>query len=322
MLFGNKKRERAAARDELRSRAEAAGWRWRDAAEAPAIEIREAAFRRARQTGPIWTTGMADVIEGETAGRPFVAARLVGYAYSTTNSGTPGGDRVTTNAVWMPLPAMLPEIRFVDSDRAATRDYGLQLPPLPSLVPLSPRWSVEGFSPAFAADVLQPPFVSALEAAPAGSTIVIRAGRILAYGDPVADVESIAARAGLLAALIEAVPAACWGRADALVGGTGVFPFDLPDGAGLHPTQRLVAPDWTGHGLAKVPWQEAPAAPRSVALRHRESVDVFDIAPGQGSPLAVGLSAAGAPLVHPGSGSGIPTVASTLAAGDAGSPQP
>lgn len=317
MVFGRRKRERERDRAELQEAAARLGWRWRDAAEPPAPEIREAVFRAVRPHKHIWTTGLADVVDGTHDGAPFVAGRLVGYAYSTTNQGTPGGDRVTANVVWRTVPAPLPEIRFVDGSHESTADLGLALPPITTTA-LGPRWRVEGFSPAFAADLLTPAFAAALEAAPAGTSVVLRAGVAIATGHPRSDEATVRARLDVLAALVAAVPEGCWGRADALVAGTGVFPFDMPDGARLDLRTRLVRPDWQGYGLAKIPWQEAPTAPRMVVLRHREAVDVFDVAPG-GGPLSAGLRVGNTQVGGPARRPDIPTVASTL---HGGSPQP
>ncbi|WP_460772892.1 hypothetical protein [Microbacterium sp. GXF7504] len=317
MVFGRRKRERERDRAELQEAAARHGWRWRDAAEPPAPEIREAVFRAVRPHKHIWTTGLADVVDGTHDAAPFVAGRLVGYAYSTTNQGTPGGNRVTTNVVWRALPAALPEIRFVDGSGQATTDLGLTLPPI-TTTGLSPRWRVEGFTPAFAADLLTPAFRAALETAPAGTTVVLRAGVAIATGHPRGDEAAVRARLDLLAAITAAVPDGCWGRADALVAGTGVFPFDMTDGAGLDLRARLVRPDWQGYGLAKIPWQDAPTAPRMVVLRHSEAVDVWDVAPGGGT-LSAGLRVGNAQIGGPARRPDIPTVASTLLGG---SPQP
>lgn len=266
---------------------------------------------------------MAETATGTVDGRPFTAGRLVGYAYRTSNSGTAFGDRETANAVWLMLPGALPEIRLVDATGAEV-DHGLPLPPLRLPATLGPRWRAEGFTPAFAADLLTPRVVAVLDGAPPCSAVVIRAGMAIVYGMPAWHAATIEASLRFLQELVAAVPAECWGRADALTAGIGVFPYDLPAGA-LRLEQRLVAPNWKGFGLAaKVAWEQAAEAPRSVVLTRGQVGDVWDLPPrAEASPsVSVGLRIGGAQLAAD-SNHGIPTVASTLASGGGGlSPTP
>lgn len=321
VMFGSRKRaERAEAREALRAEVESRGWTWREAAPPPPIEVREAALREIRRPSPIWTIGMAETATGIVDGAPFTAGRLVGYAYRTSNSGTAFGDRETANAVWLALPGALPEIRLVDTT-GPDDDHGLPLPPLPAPTAFAPRWRAEGFIPAFAADLLTPQIAAALHGAPSCSAVVIRAGIAIVYGMPTWDVATIEAALRFLQAFAGAVPAQCWGRADALTAGTGVFPYDLPAGA-LRLEQRLVAPNWKGFGLAaKVGWEQAVEAPRSVVLTRGQVGDVWDLPPRSGatSSVSVGLRIGGAQL-GPDSNHGIATVASTLASRTGGIP--
>ncbi|MEV7694598.1 hypothetical protein AB0N73_14835 [Microbacterium sp. NPDC089189] len=313
--FGKKRRQKDALdRAAVRPSFEAAGWRWEDATPPPALEIQEAALRVRPREGAIWPTGMSEVATGDAHGYPATAGRLVGYEYGTTNSGTKFGHRVETNVLWLRLPDVLPEIRFGDATLSRRDDHGVRLPPLPR-PPFGPsaRWSVEGFIPAFAADLLTPGFVSALETAPERTPVVIRAGHILTYGFPTHDLVAVQARAALLAALLQHVPAAAWGRADALVAGTGVSPRDAEDGPALRLDHRLIARDWKGQGLQKIDWRETPTAEYAVTLSHREAVDVWE-GPSDAEPgLSIGLDVAGLPVTRARNVSGVPTVASTLA---------
>lgn len=314
-MFGQRKREEAAARRRvLQQQVEAEGWTWNEAQPPPAFEISEAALRGQRRY-EIWTIGIAEVIDGTTSDRTFRAGRLVGYEFGTTNSGIPHGDLRQTNAIWMSLPAALPEIRLADMTTTTTtvRDYGLRLPPLTPPRTPDGRWQIETFIPAFATDLLHPAFLAALATLPPLSAIVIRAGVILAYGTPTLDVSIIHTIARTLSALIDTVPATAWGRADPLVAGTGVFPEMMNDGPGLTLNARLIRPDWKGYGLAKeVPWQDAANARSHVVLTGRGAgVDVWDpvpdAKPGWYVSAAVGNLTMGSPMPH-----GIPTVASTL----------
>lgn len=312
MLFGKRRRaahalERQATRESFVAR----GWQWDDAAPPPAIEITEAALRALPRQRAIWPTGMSEVASGEAHGHDATAARLVGYEFTTTNSGTPVGRRIETNLVWLHLPQSLPEIRFSDTTLPARDDAGVRLPPLHHPhAGLTERWSVEGFIPDFADDLLTPDFVAALETAPERAPVVIRAGVILTYGAESLDVAVVDARLDLLATLLGRIPAGAWGRADALIAGTGVSPRTAPDGPQLRLEERLVARDWKGFGLHKVDWRETPTAETAVVLKHREAVDVWpttpDDSPGVSVHLGVG-GASGARSTH-----GIPTVASTL----------
>ncbi|WDG18467.1 hypothetical protein [Microbacterium sp. Clip185] len=324
--FGSRRREAdAAARRATRPVFESRGWQWEDAAPPPSIEIAEAAFR-ATTSDEIWPTGMSEVVTGQVNGREITAARLVGYVQNRGNLGNAWGDRYETNLVWMRLPASLPEIRFGDQTLRRRNDYGIKLtprrpndygiklPPIPPLGPVWPstRWSVEGFIPAFAQDLLTPAFVAALEAAPERSPIVIRAGVILTYGAETLDVASVDARIALLASLVDAVPAAAWGRADALVAGTGVFPIVMQDGAALRLDDRLVARDWKGYGLSKVDWRDTPTAKSSVVMKLGEVREVWDEEPPNVAPTGFTVRfdrtvLAGGPIDR-----GIPTVKSTL----------
>lgn len=312
--FGSKRREAdAAARRATRPEFEARGWHWEDAAPPPSIEISEAAFR-ATPAKEIWPTGMSEVVTGQAHGHDVTVARLVGYLQRRGNKGNAWGDRYETNLIWMRLPASLPEIRFGDQSLRARDDYGIKLPPIPPLGPVWPsaRWSVEGFIPAFAQDLLTPEFVAALETAPERSPVVIRAGVILTYGAEALDVASVDARIALLASLVDAVPAAAWGRADALVAGTGVFPIVMKDGAALRLDDRLIARDWKGYGLQKVDWRETPTAEGMVSLKLGEARDVWDDEAPNAAPTGLTVRfgrtlLAGGPIDR-----GIPTVKSTL----------
>lgn len=241
MIFGKRRHEQTAQqREELKAAAAEQGWRWSDAQPAPAFELSEAALR-----GPerfkIWTVGLGDVVDGMVNTRPFRAARLIGYDYTTTNGGIPYGDRRETSAVWIDLPDSLPEIRLVDAS-STEKDEGLPLPPLNPARTTDGRWRVEGFVPQFASDLLHSTFVTALATLPPLTAVVIRAGMILAYGLQRYDAQTIRTVATTLAALIEAVPGNAWGRADALVAGTGVFPRRVPGGASLSLDQPSCAP--------------------------------------------------------------------------------
>ncbi|QAY59225.1 hypothetical protein ET475_03935 [Microbacterium protaetiae] len=311
-MFGRKSKKAAEARRAASAEVASRGWQWHDAAPAPAQEICEAVLRRGR--GPIWPIGMSEVVDGTVSGRPFTGGHLVGYDYRTGNGGNAFGDRASVNVVWMPLPASLPELRIVDD--GVRSDDGVRLPPLHRPAGVSARWSFEGFIPGFAEEVLTPAFIAVLEGAPASCTIVIRAGVILCYGDPVGDAAGISSRATLLSALIDQVPAPCWGRADALIAGTGVSPVNAPDGASLVLTERLVTRDWKGYGLAKVAWQQAPEAAWMVSLSNRESQDVWRFPASASSPPSGGLHVSGADIqLSAPADLGIPTVASTLAGG-------
>ncbi|WP_285726351.1 hypothetical protein [Psychromicrobium xiongbiense] len=285
MVFGQRERAEAEQRRRaLQAQVEARGWTWHDAAPAPAQEICEASFRLARMTGPIWPIGLADVVNGVLDDRQFEAARLVGYAHNSTNSGSKFGDRKQTNVLWVQLPASLPEIRLVDSSGPG-RDHGLRLPPLGQ----AGRWTVEGFVPAFATDLLQPEVLAWLDQLPPVNAVVIRAGVVLAYGMADLDTGTMATVATVLAGLMAAVPATTWGRTDALLAGTGVFPYQMRDGAGLVLTKRLVSRDWKGQGIAAaVPWQEAPDAPGMVTLSWRDA-DVWQVPAGT-MPQSAGFS--------------------------------
>lgn len=129
------------------------------------------------------------------------------------------------------------------------------------------------------------------------------------------DAQAIARRAELLVGLIERVPEGAWNRADALVAGTGVFPVEAPDGAALRLEERLVARDWQGYGLQRIPWEDAPTAEDSVVLRHRDAVDVWqaDEAPEAPSGLSLGFRIGESAMVGAVARSRIATVASTLA---------
>lgn len=314
MTFGKRRHEQTAQqREELIAAAAEQGWRWSDAQPAPAFELSEAALR-----GPerfkIWTVGLGDVVDGMVNTRPFRAARLIGYDYTTTNGGIPYGDRRETSAVWIALPDSLPEIRLVDAS-STEKDEGLPLPPLNPARTTDGRWRVEGFVPQFASDLLHSTFVTALATLPPLTAVVIRAGMILAYGLQRYDAQTIRTVATTLAALIEAVPGNVWGRADALVAGTGVFPRRVPGGAGLSLDQRLVRPDWKGFGLAeKVPWPDAPGAPKNVMLKRSQAVEVWepthDDAPGFSLSAQFGRATIGSGMPL-----GIPTVASTISQG-------
>lgn len=316
MIFGKRRHEQTAQqREELKAAAAEQGWRWSDAQPAPAFELSEAALR-----GPerfkIWTVGLGDVVDGMVNTRPFRAARLIGYDYTTTNGGIPYGNRRETSAVWIDLPDSLPEIRLVDAS-STEKDEGLPLPPLNPASTTDGRWRVEGFVPQFASDLLHSTFVTALATLPPLTAVVIRAGMILAYGLQRYDAQTIRTVATTLAALIEAVPGNAWGRADALVAGTGVFPRRVPGGASLSLDQRLVRPDWKGFGLAeKVPWPDAPGAPKNVMLKRSEAVEVWepthDDAPGFSLSAQFGRATIGSGMPP-----GIPTVASTISQGGA-----
>ncbi|WP_243226560.1 hypothetical protein [Microbacterium sp. CIAB417] len=310
--FGKKRREAdAAARRATRPVFEARGWKWEDATPPPALEIAEAAMR-ARRSQDIWPTGMSEVVTGEAHGHQATAARLVGYEHNTGSGGNSWGERREVNLVWMRLPAALPEIRFGDTTLGRGKDYGIRLPWIPPMSPNWPssRWSVEGFIPAFAIDLLTPGFRSALEVAPTRCPIVIRAGFILTYGSETLDVATVDARLALLASLVEQVPSSCWGRADALVAGTGVFPQELADGSGLRLEQRLVARDWKGYGLNKVDWRDTPTAEGTVTLKLGEAHDVWENTPPADG--TIGIRIGKMRLLGTPTDRGIPTVASTL----------
>ncbi|MEQ6897940.1 hypothetical protein [Microbacterium sp. KR10-403] len=307
-MFGRKDKKATNLRRAARPQAEAAGWTWRDAAPAPAQEICEAVLRR-HGTHPVWPTGLSDVVNGAVGGRPFTGGHLVGYAFGTTRQATAYGDRVSVEVVWMPLPDSLPELRIVDTQ--LHDDDGVRLPPLAVPDGLSPRWSLEGFVAPFAAELLTPAFVATLETAPPSCTVVIRAGVILCYGDPVGDTASIATRANLLAALIASIPPSCWGRADALIAGTGVSPTSARDGRALVLAERLVERDWRGSGLAKITWEQTPEAKRSATLPARDQVEVWTMPADDAAARPPGIGGVHIDL----SGRtdlGIPTVASTL----------
>lgn len=314
MLFGKKRRAaEAAERQTTRPTFESRGWRWEDAAPPPALEITEAALRARRGHRAIWPIGMSEVASGDAHGYAATAARLVGYEFATTNSGTPLGRRAETNVVWMSLPQVLPEIRFGDATLPDRDDTGVRLPPVPrSGAGPSARWSVEGFIPAFAGDLLTPAFIGALEAAPARTPVVIRAGVILTYGSETLSTDAVDARLALLATLLHHVPEAAWGRADALVSGTGVSPKDAPDGPALRLDERLVSRDWQGYGLQKVDWREAPTAEGSVMLKHRDAVDLWPTDAAASPGISAGIRLGGIPLTPTPSAHGIPTVAATV----------
>lgn len=311
MIFGKRRREEAARRREaLRQNVSAAGWTWSDVQPPAPFELAEAMLR-GRTGFDIWPVALTEVVDGVIAQREFRAARVVGYEYGTTNGGIPYGDRRETPAVWMDLPATLPELRMVDLT-ATKKDNGLTLPLLNPPRTADDRWQVEGFVQAFATDLLQYPFVTALSHLPPITAVVIRAGRILAYGVEPYDFPRIHAVAGALAALVETVPEQTWGRADALVGGTGVFPRRVTTGAKSSLDRRLVQPDWKGYGLAgKVPWQEALDAPAHLILKRSEAIDLWD--PSPAARPGFFLSARfGDWSIGPENPHGIATVASTL----------
>ncbi|NYD67792.1 hypothetical protein [Agromyces atrinae] len=301
MLFG--KRRRAAQARERQSTREtfvARGWRWEDAAPPPDMEISEAAMRARRGHRAIWPTGMSEVASGTAHGYAATAARLVGYEFTTTNTGTPLGRRVETNLVWLRLPQSLPEIRFGDATLPDRADAGVRLPPLDrSPAGPSERWSVEGFIPDFARDLLTPGFVAALETAPERTPVVIRDGVILTYGAESLDVAAVDARLDLLATLLGRVPADAWGRADALVAGTGVSPHMASDGPALRLDERIVERDWKGFGLQKVDWRETPTAQTAVVLKHREAMDVWPTTPDDAPGLSIDLQVGGIAITRP-----------------------
>jgi hypothetical protein len=311
VLSGKDRREaEAAARRGTRPVFEARGWQWQDAAPPPAIEITEAAMRT-RRSQDIWPTGMSEVVTGQAHGYQATAARLVGYERTTASGGNSWGELREVNLVWMQLPAALPEIRLGDDTLGRGEDYGIRLPPLSrTAAGPSARWSVEGFIPAFANDLLTPGFIAALEAAPARCPIVIRAGFILTYGAETLDVASVDARLAMLATLLHDVPAEAWGRVDPLVAGTGVFSQEVEDGDGLRLDQRLIARDWKGRGLSKVDWHDTATAEKTVYLKLGEAHDVWENPPPADGTLGVFLGKKrllGSPRDF-----GIPTVASTL----------
>lgn len=303
MSFGKRKREEALReRAQLRAEMEGSGWAWFASQPAPPYELREAALRGIRRND-IWTVAVIDVAEGSVAGHRCRAGRLIGYEYGTTNSGIPHGDRRETNAVWIDLPAPLPEIRLVDA-ASTQKDYGLSLPPLGPGRTADGRWTVEGFVPSFAEDLLTPQTLDVLAEMVSVSAVVIRAGVVLAYGFEPYDAGHIRSVATTLAGVIESVPERAWGRADPLVAGTGVFPRRLEGGAGLSLGQRLIRPDWKGYGLeGKVPWQEAPDAQKHVTMSRQQAIDVWDVPPGTPTGVYVGTRSGGSHL---------PTVASTM----------
>ena len=307
-MFGGKYKKSAETRRAGRPQAEAAGWTWHDAAPVPAQEISEAVLRR-HDRHPVWPTGMSEVVDGTVDGQPFTGGHLVGYALGKTRQATAYGDRVSAEVVWMPLPASLPELRIVDTQ--LRDDDGVRLPQLPLPSGVSARWSVEGFVAPFAAELLTPEFIATLETAPASCTVVIRAGVILCYGDPIGDVPSIATRANFLAALVARVPHSCWGRADALIAGTGVSPTYAPDGNALVLSERLVERDWRGSGLAKITWEQTPQAKWSVTLSRRDEVEIWTAASDDAAPQRPGIGGVRIDL-HGRANLGIPTVASTL----------
>lgn len=278
MLFGKKRREAdAESRRATKPVFESRGWTWQDAAPPPQMELQEAVLRTKRPYGDIWTVGMSEVTSGNAHAYQATAARIVGYEFVRSQSGTPFGRRAETNAVWLRLPASLPELRLDDTTLPRRKDHGIRLPPLPRLAAgLSARWGVEGFVPAYAADVLSPTLCAALENAPERSSIVIRAGFAVCYGMHDLDVGTVDSRTHLLASVLGLIPEHAWGRADPLVAGTGVSPVGAPDGARLLLLARLTARDWQGYGLHKVPWQDAPTASSTVSLRHREAIDVWE----------------------------------------------
>lgn len=314
MLFGRKKREaEAELRRQMRPQVLTNGWQWEDAAPPPPLEVQEAVLRMRSPYGRIWTVGVSESVSGVLRSHAFRAGRLVGYAYGTTNSGTPYGRLATAHAVWMRLPGTLPEIRLEDATLPARDDLGLRLPPIP--VGAGGRWSVQGFIPSFATDLLTPDVVAWLDTAPQRCTVVVRAGFAIAYGAEVFDAQTIASRAELLAGLIERVPPGAWNRADALVAGTGVFPVEAPDGAALRLDERLVARDWQGYGLQRIPWEDAPTAKNSVVLRHRDAVDVWPAGetPAAPSGPSLGFRIGGGAMIGAAPRPRVATVASTLA---------
>jgi hypothetical protein len=116
----------------------------------------------------------------------------------------------------------------------------------------------------------------------------------------------------MLATLLHYVPASAWGRADALVAGTGVFPIESEDGAALRLDDRLIARNWKGRGLQQVDWRETPTAEGMVSLKLGEARDVWEDTPSGSDEAALTIRfgrtmLAGAPLDR-----GIPTVKSTL----------
>lgn len=312
MWFGKSRKEREARR-ELEVAAQQAGWQWAEASPPPSIELEEAAMRESH-AGPIWTIGMSDVVRGVVRDIEFQSARLVGYAFHTTNSGTPLGDLALAHAVWITLPGALPEIRISDLTIPAKKDFGLRLPPL-AIPPIADRFQIEGFIPQFASELLTPPFVESLASFPPGRTIVIRAGAMIAYGPEPLDADAIAAITAHLAHLSTLVPASAWGRADALTAGTGVFPRTARDGVRLSLHDRLVRRDWLGFGIQKLSWQEAASPSGSIFIKHRDSVDVWETGPGaaaQRPGLSVGFRLGGTEHHGAAPSHGIPTVASTL----------
>lgn len=276
-MFESKKRKlAAAARPQLQADAARAGWTWEPAAPPPQLELREAGLRVKDlwNTGrrDAWVIGIADALSGRAGAYEAHAGCLVGYAFGTNQGRQASYRQVSTNAVWLTLPASLPEIRFVDTT-AADRETGVRLPPIAQPPALSPRWRVEGFVPAFATDVVTPAFAAALDALPSLNAVVLRAGFALVYGLPTLASSFTVATA--LAAILDAVPAACWGRADRLIAGYGVFPHLIPDGPLLKLDQRLIEPEWGSFGVDKVvPWQQAPDAPSTIWVQQDKEVRV------------------------------------------------
>lgn len=314
MIFGKRRREEAARRrDALRRGADELGWTWTDAQPPAPFETAEAILRGHREFR-VWPVGLTEVIDGVIDGHAFRASRVVGYDYSTTNGGIPYGDRRETCAVWMELRAPLPELRLVDTKTSA-KDLGLALPVLNPPRTADGRWQVEGFVPAFAFDLLHHRFVTALSAFPLVTAIVVRAGRILAYGVEPSDLPTIRAVARSLATLVENIPERAWGRTDALIAGTGVFPSRVRSGAETTLDRRLIRPDWKGYGLGeKVPWQTVPDAPRHVIMKRSEAIDRWDESPAEHSGFFISASF-GNWVIGPENPHGISTVASTLVPG-------
>jgi hypothetical protein len=185
----------------VRDGAAARGWTWSDAALLPDDAVIEATF--CVEHGLITPRSFTEVITGVHRGRPFTAGHLAGESHYRGRTGD-----VSENVVIVPSGRLLPLLRLIDTEMPDRDDYGVHYPELPPPVPLGPRWRLESPVPEQAAAAIGPETAAALADLPSGGfRLVLRAGLVIASGDPVADADAITARLDAIAALLDALPA-------------------------------------------------------------------------------------------------------------------
>lgn len=209
-------------RDSNETWAASQGWNYSAEEAPPAPEICEATFQQSNH--PHKVIRSTNVVSGSFNGWAFTASHLDGRTIGYSRNDEEGEPR-SENIVVVTLPGLLPELRFMDRTAGSYEDYGLTLPSIPlERSAFSTRWDVQTGYPEFAKQLLTPDVVNYLAAAPNfPCTIVMRNGFLIACRDPQGNPESIRQRLELLTGLADRVPAHCWGRANAVVAGAGVY---------------------------------------------------------------------------------------------------